>query len=61
MQRDEQRGAPAMPEHPEHLIEATDPGLFELLETQGGLALHRARCQTAGPSLTEGSRGPHAE
>lgn len=36
-------------------FEATDQGLFELLETQGGLALHCARCQTAGPLLTEGS------
>lgn len=33
-------------------FEATDHVLFELLETQGGMALHCARCPTAGPPLT---------
>lgn len=42
-------------------FEAADHVLFELLETQGGMALHCARCQRAGSPLTKGSRGPHEE
>ncbi|MFY0569661.1 GAF domain-containing protein [Archangium lansingense] len=36
-------------------FEATDHVLFELLETQGGMALHCARCRTVGSPLTRGS------
>ena len=36
-------------------FEATDHVLFELLETQGGMALHCARCPTGGGPLTRGS------
>ncbi|REG32897.1 GAF domain-containing protein [Archangium gephyra] len=36
-------------------FEAADHVLFELLETQGGMALHCARCPTGGEPLTRGS------
>ncbi|MFE8605561.1 GAF domain-containing protein [Archangium violaceum] len=36
-------------------FEATDHVLFDLLETQGGMALHCARCPTGGGPLTRGS------
>ncbi|WP_375770162.1 hypothetical protein NR798_04530 [Archangium gephyra] len=36
-------------------FEATDHVLFELLETQGGMALHCARCPAGGSPLTGGS------
>lgn len=42
-------------------FEAADQLLFELLETQGGMALHCARCPSAGPPVTKGSRGPDEE
>ncbi|MGZ3460845.1 MAG: GAF domain-containing protein, partial [Archangium sp.] len=36
-------------------FEAADHALFELLETQGGMALHHIRCPTARPPLARGS------
>jgi hypothetical protein len=36
-------------------FETTDHVLFELLETQGGRALHCARCPAVGAALAEGS------